>query len=264
MKTFLIILISCSFFISCRKVIDLDLGDNEPRYVIEGVITNLPGSGKVLLTRSKNFDGDNQFPGVSGALVVIRDNGIPYTLTETSPGVYENNLINGTPGHLYELTVNIGSEQFSASSTMPQHVPLDTLLIETGPFGQFKFPTIAYTDPAGINNGYRFIQYLNGVKDPAIFWNDDEFTDGLQEILQLDSGIDREDDPRNIKSGDEVKIELLSIDDAVLKYWYTLRNGGASGQGNTVAPANPITNISGGALGYFSAHSVSSRTVIAP
>lgn len=250
--------------LSCRKVIELDLGDNQPRYVIEGIITNEAGSTKVIITRSKNFNSDNQFAAISGAVVVIRDNGVAYTLSETAPGIYQSSQLGGTTGHLYELSVNINGEQFSASGRMPQQVLLDTLLIESGPFGRFKFPTIAYTDPAGEDNGYRFVQYLDGVKDPAIFWNDDEFTDGLQEVLQLDSGIDREDDPRNIKTGDEVKIELHSINDDMLRYWYSLRNGGAAGQGNTVAPANPTSNISGGALGYFSVHSVSSRTVIAP
>ena len=55
---------------------------------------------------------------------------------------------------------------------------MDTIYISRGPFGQYKFATISYTDPAGINNGYRFIQYVNGVKEPTIFWENDEFTDG--------------------------------------------------------------------------------------
>jgi hypothetical protein len=33
---------------------------------------------------------------------------------------------------------------------MPQPVVLDTLYISSGPFGQFKFASIAYTDPAGL------------------------------------------------------------------------------------------------------------------
>ena len=262
-KIFLPILLIV-FFSSCRKVIKLDLKNNEPRYVIEGIITNQNGVCSVLISRSKNFYGDNQFAGISGAQVKVKDNGVEFILNETSSGIYENSTLNGTPGHVYELSVSIGNEIFSAISKMPQPVNLDTLFISTGPFGQFKFPNINYTDPAGINNGYRFVQYVNGIKDPAIFWDDDEFTDGQFISRQLDSGIDREDDPGNIKSGDAVRIDLLTIDEAVLKFWYTLSTGGAEGGGHLVAPSNPVTNIQGGALGYFSAHTVSSRTVIAP
>ncbi len=76
--------------------------------------------------------------------------------------------------------------------------------------------------------------------------------------------MEEKDDPRNIKSGDEVRIEMLSLDEAIYKYWYSLRSGGGDGSGNTAAPDNPLTNIDGGALGYFSAHTVNRKTVIAP
>jgi hypothetical protein len=34
--------------------------------------------------------------------------------------------------------------------------------------------------------------------------------------------------------------------------------------GQSASPANPLSNIQGGALGYFSAHTVQRRTVIIP
>ena len=258
------IFLALVLFSSCRKVIELDLKDNEPKFVIEGFITNEPGTCKVSISQSKNFYDDNQFEGISGAQVSIKDNGTEYNLVETNAGVYENTAITGVPGHVYELSVTIGNEEFTATSSMPQPVTIDSLYISKGPFGQFLFPTITYTDPAGINNGYRFVQYLNGVKDPAIFWNDDELTDGQSVVLRLDSGIDREDDPRNIKSGDLVQVDLLTLDEPILRFWYTLSTGGGDGGGQIIAPSNPVTNIQGGALGYFSAHTISSKSVIVP
>jgi hypothetical protein len=165
---------------------------------------------------------------------------------------------------VYQLTVLINNQAFTATCTMPRAVYIDSLYISDGPFGQFKFATVQYHDPSGVNNGYRFVQYLNGVKDPAIFWENDEFTDGQSISTQLDTGVDEKDDPRNIKSGDKVTIEMFSLDDAVYKYWYSLRSGGGDGDGSVAAPANPLTNIKGGALGYFSAHTVDKETVTAP
>jgi len=251
-------------FVSCEKVIDIKTKPGDKKYVLEGIITNEPGSCKVLLSETVPFYASNQFPKISGAVVTIRDNGTTFILNESLPGVYVNTQVTGVPGHTYELSVSIASQVFKAVCTMPQKVSMDTLYIEPGPFGQFKFATLTYTDPPGINNGYRFIQYVNGLQDPAIFWENDEFTDGQTVTIQLDGGVTKQDDPHNIHSGDEVKIEMLTLDDAIYKYWYSLRSAGGDGSGSTAAPSNPVTNIQGGALGYFSAHTVDRRVVIAP
>jgi len=250
-------------FYSCQKVIDLKLHNADIKYVVEGIITNEPGVCKVTLTQSKPFYENNLFPGISGATVTVKDNDVEYSLPERQTGVYETNLINGTPGHIYQLSVIINNDVFTASSKMPSPVPLDTLYISNGPFGEFRFASVGYHDPAGVSNSYRFVQYLNGVKDPAIFWQNDEFTDGQSVSIQLDTGIDKKDDPRNIKSGDTVMVEMLGIDEAVYKYWYSLHFNGGDG-GNIATPANPVTNISGGALGYFSAQTVDRKVVIVP
>ncbi|MCU7550682.1 DUF4249 domain-containing protein [Chitinophagaceae bacterium LB-8] len=249
---------------SCKKVIDLELKESDIKYVVEGAITNEPGVCKVYLSQSKQFNEDNQFPGVSGAVVTIKDNGVEFPLMETQPGAYETKLIKGTPGHVYQLTVTISSHTFTASCTMPQPVHLDSLYISEGPFGQFDFATIQYKDPKDLNNRYRFVQYVNGVKDPAIFLENDEFTNGNSITMQLDNGVNKKDDPRNIRSGDEVTVEMLCLDEVIYKYWYSLDAGGGDGSGSIAAPANPLTNISGGALGYFSAHTISRQKVIAP
>ncbi|MBW7892063.1 MAG: DUF4249 family protein, partial [Chitinophagaceae bacterium] len=65
------------------------------------------------------------------------------------------------------------------------------------------------------------------------------------------------DDEKNIKSGDLVKVEMQSISSTVYDYWYSLIQG-ASGNSSSASPANPISNIEGGALGYFSAHQIQS------
>ncbi len=251
-------------FISCEKVIDVDIRESDRRYVIEGVITDEPGVCNIRLTRTIHFNDPNVFPAVSGAVVKVKDNGVEYTLNETSPGNYSTTAINGTPGHLYQLSIVVNGESFTADCTMLTPVPLDTLYIAQGPFGAYKFANIEYTDPGGINNGYRFIQYVNGVKDPAVFWDNDEFTDGQTSALRLDNGLSDDADPRTIHSGDNVTIEILSLDDPIYRFWSTVFFGGAAGSAFTASPANPVTNVKGGALGYFSAHSVRRRTVIAP
>ena len=260
----LILVFTVLGFYSCEKVIDIELKETDIKYVVEGVVSNKPGDCKVYVSKSKPFNENNDFESVSGAVVKVQDNGVEVQLVESQPGIYQTNLINGTPGHLYQLSVVVNGESFTASCTMPQSVQLDTLFVEPGPLGKFKFANIEYTDPVGINNGYRFVQYKNGAKDPEIFVQDDKFTDGQTVATRLDTGVDKEDDPRNINTGDEVIIEMLTVDDAIFKYWNSLRWAGGDGSTSTASPANPVTNIQGGALGYFSAHAVSQRMVVAP
>jgi hypothetical protein len=72
-----------------------------------------------------------------------------------------------------------------------------------------------------------------------------------------------DDEPDNsIKIGDLVQIDMQCIDSAIYKYWYSLNRSATGGGQNSATPANPVTNMTGGALGYFSAHTLESRTLV--
>ncbi|MEI9912418.1 MAG: hypothetical protein WDO71_23875 [Bacteroidota bacterium] len=45
----------------------------EKKYVVEAVITDQPGTAKVLVTQTKSFDEDNNFAGISGATVFLQN-----------------------------------------------------------------------------------------------------------------------------------------------------------------------------------------------
>jgi hypothetical protein len=252
---------------SCEKVIDVDLNSAEKKYVIEANLTNQPGSAQVLLTQTKNFDENNAFNGISGAQVTIADNNdSPIMLAETAPGVYEAPALTGVPGHTYRLNVQVNGQAFTATTIMPAIVPFDSLFItEREFFGETtKYATVVYTDPGGIQNAYRFIQYVNDVREETNFVRDDDSNDGLRiERTLLYFYDDDEEEDRKIKSGDNVRVEMLGISYPVYKYWYSLSQG-ATGGSDSATPGNPVTNIQGGALGYFSAHTVQSKTVIVP
>ena len=143
---------------------------------------------------------------------------------------------------------------------MPQPVPLDSFYVSTGRLTTKKYVTVIYKDPVGVPNYYRFIQYVNGRKEKSIFADNDEFTDGQKVKSQLEYNNDTDDAKRDIVSGDSVRIEMICTDAAVYKYWYSL-NDGASGDSQSASPANPVTNISGSVMGYFSAQTVQGKTI---
>lgn len=265
MRYLAILILSC-ILSSCEKIIDLNLDGAEKKYVIEGYISDQSGQCQVTITQTKDLGGNNDFPPVSGALVSITDNstGVTTQLSETSPGVYKHASLTGVRGKTYMLHAGINGEVFTASSTIPQLVDIDTIYITTENWfdGPIRLANIEYDDPAGVANQYRFIRYRNGVKTRQTFISNDDLTDGRHTTTTL--FVDENDSEEDkLEPGDTVKIEMLCIDAGVYKYWYSMEQS-ATGDPQSAAPANPVTNITGGALGYFSAHTLQAKTMVVP
>lgn len=244
---------------SCTKVIDVDLNSKDPVIVIEANISDQPGPYTVSITQTVNFSETNVFPGVSGAVVTISDDlGNTETLVETIPaGTYQTSTTQGVPGRTYYLNVVANGKTYTAQSKMPALVTLDTLLVEeSSAFGgslYYIFPI--YQDPQGLGNSYRCIQTVNGDRTEGSFLFNDDFSDGLingQPIIAFDDSLG---------TGDSVSIEMQCIDRPTYLYFYSMEQ---TTSGQTGAPANPVSNITNGALGYFSAHTSRRKYIILP
>lgn len=262
MKTIIrfIFLLIISVQWSCEKVVDLKFKDNELKYVIEGTITDQPGNCKVYISETKAFGDDNVFNGISGASVKIETKGNTIVLTETGKGIYETTAINGTPGETYNLTVNIKGELFKASSTMPQAVPFMDFTLKPKDFDSTRVtPMIKFKDPLETKNYYWFQQYVNDKLQKKYEVMNDEFTTGQEVNDYLVFENDTKNKALNFKKGDKLTAVMHSIDPAVYTYLFSLF--GANGSDNGAAPSNPLSNISGGALGFFSAHTVQQKTL---
>lgn len=252
---FLITISACLFFIGCEKVIEIDLKNAPNKLVIEGQINNQAGPYLIRLTKSLGFSQPNVFPGVSGALVIVKDNtGVIDTLIESSPGVYLTKNIQGIEGRTYELFVLLDGNTYTSVSKMPMNVLMDSLDLTYISFAgsERPFPTPIFTDIAGVQNNYRFVTKINGKQDKNnIVWNDNvgDGTYSNQPVF-----ADKE-----LKKGDTVELEMQCIDANVYNYFFTLGN---TDQG--VTPANPPKNIKGDCLGYFSAYTTQKKIKIIP
>jgi len=250
---------------SCQKTIDIKLNDTQKKYVIEAIVTDQTDSSKVLLTQTKNFSEDNQFPGVSGATVTVTDGGVTTNFVQTAPGVYKPAAgFKGVVGHTYTLSLTVGGTTFTAASTMPAKVNFDSVYTtDEFLFGENrKLVTVDYQEPLGKGNNYRFVQYVNGLKEPTVFVNNDDYTDGKQVADRLFYFADDDHENHKIKTGNTVIVEMLCIDAGTYMYWFSLGQS-ATGTSQSASPANPVTNIKGGALGYFSAQTYQKKTFVA-
>lgn len=248
---------------SCEKVIDIKYKDNEVKYVIEGSLTNEPGGCTILLSKTRNFKDTSPFNGLSGGIVKIENNGTVYTIPESSPGVYKLPTLTGIPGQTYRLNVMVEGETFTASSTMPQLVPFDDFYMKAKDFDSLKVTTyVKYKDPANQTNFYWFELFVNGRRQRNFSLMNDQFTPGQEVTTPVIFENKTDDLSRNFKKGDKLALEMHSIDASVYLYLFSL--SGAEGSDNGAAPANPQSNLTGGALGFFSAQTTEKRTLVIP
>jgi len=247
---------------SCEEVINIPLNNVTPVVVIEGTVTNLPGPYTIKISQTTDYFNPGNIAGLSGALVFLKDyNGHQWQFKEQRPGYYQNNEFPGTPGVSYTLHVQLMGMEYEATSTMQQPVSIDSLEVQYFPGTHFAkagyFIFIYFTDPSARGNYYRIKMYKGSRPNPVIQLLDDKLTNGKRIKYFLYGG--------SYQPGDTAVVELQSIDCAVFNYFLTLSNVAASNQsGATSTPANPNTNFSGGALGYFGALAISRDTLIIP
>jgi hypothetical protein len=234
---------------SCEKVVQLNLNNSTSVIVIQANINDQSGPYEVKISRSVDFDQSSDYPPVTGADVVISDNGgQSESLSEYISGTYFTSKLRGIPGHTYSLTVKTGGKTFHASAFMPPPVNLDSIYFSMNPFSGEKVTTIQFRDPPLNINFYRLVYFINNIQQKRFYTLDDELYQGKAIGYSL---MSRDSDTK-LKSGDKVEVWLESVDKGVYEYFRTAGHD----DGNSASPSNPVSNISNGALGYFNACSV--------
>ncbi len=119
-----------------------------------------------------------------------------------------------------------------------------------------------YQDPAGVPNYYVFRLYRNGRLTRGIFVQSDQLTDGQpnSRALNVQGPSPMED---NLVAGDSVRVDMQHVDAGVYEYFQSLNMLLQIGLASA-SPANPTSNFSGGALGYFSTYARQQRSLTLP
>jgi hypothetical protein len=259
-----IALLAVLSILSCTEVVDINLNSAAPKIIIEASISDQPFDCFVKLSKTVNFNEPNIFPKVTGSTIIISDDsGNTASFTETLPGFYTAPSFPGVTGRKYTLSVTSEGKSYSAASYMNNPIEIDSIWQDKYVLGNFagggtiKYVKIKYKDPEGEDNFYRIIQKINSTVYSDIIVDNDQLRDGnniTQEIFSIDP---------ELKTGDTVSIYLQTIDKNVFNYFFQLSQvSGQSFGGQIASPANPITNIDNGALGYFSAYAVRSKMII--
>ncbi|MFW5773387.1 MAG: DUF4249 domain-containing protein [Tangfeifania sp.] len=260
MTRLLYILFLFSLF-GCEKVIDVDLNEANPEVVIEGNLSYEEGALKVKVSKTTSYFESGSGEKVNNAGVFLEHHtGQLIEINETAPGIYREDRLLIQPGNLYKLRVDVGGEVYTAESFLHEPVKIDSLSY-THYTGNNFFDggyrvKLYFADPTGETNYYRSKVSKNGkleneVSDLIVF--DDSALDG--KIIE----VTLRGQPFN--AGDTAKVQLISLDKHAYEYLSTLRDLANTNPGSP-APANPISNFSNGALGYFSAWSHDSKDIL--
>ena len=263
MKTKLIFFSLIILLTSCEDVIKIDLDYMKPKLVIEGVINDFDNQCIIKLAKTTDYFNQKANPAVSDAVITLTDNaGTIVNFNETEPGIYIEESIQAKPNINYTLTIYSEGTEYVANATIPQKVNIDSLTYHYNPVSILYevgyVVSCHFSDPEESRNYYRLKTYnirdKTKAKNSKDIYNDDLFNGNVVELAWSYDVY---------QQFDTVVVELYTLNVQTYDYYKTLFpiSGGAEMM-SMATPANPNTNISNGALGYFGAYTISRDTII--
>jgi hypothetical protein len=257
--------LSALLLAGCQEVIEIELDEADRQIVIEGSIYQGGDSAMVRISKTTSYFSVDPAEPVANAIVQLTmPDSTVVDLIHEGNGLYKVTGLNIINDADYELAVNINDKYYTATSRMMPELPLDSL--------EYEFQESIFGQPEGYNvfliyqdapgkNYYRILSTVNGVpkREPGdLQIVDDNLNDGNLIRIPIFTSL--------FEPGDTVEAELQSLDAGVYEYFQTLSSVASEDAGSpfSAAPANPVTNIEGGALGVFGAYTTSKRTIILP
>lgn len=281
-KTTILLLIISVFLGSCEDVVQVQLSDeNLGLYAVEAKITS-DNNPYVYLYKSQLVSSGSQYPGISGAKVLISDNSEPQQnviLQESQEyqGLYvpkKGVYYWGEPGKEYTLTIAVGNVTLSATELLAPVEPIDSILVRPSNRGEFAFlgiQTFGYETP-GMGNYYKWDIYINNrllyPSDYLAIANDElvdgNYINGFEIFTDFHEPNKPEDRILNI--GDTIQVKQNSISKFAYNFYYQMFNQGQTGSLFSVPTANIKGNITSSdgreVLGLFVANDVSASNRI--
>ncbi len=272
-RYFVIVLLSGAFH-ACTERIDIDLKEGDVKLVVEGYLFNGDSVSWVRLTKTSGYFNGNPPAPVSGARVSVsnRQFDVPFAEKEGgTPGIYlAPGIIHWNSGDTYRLSIDLkeavgGNTHFEASTVMPEvTATVDSLSMQFIPgferwlvrlYGQDN-PTKDYYMFNSIARGRLITDTLSrkGITDDDFF--NGNYINGM--VVQILYG-------KELEPGAPY---TLVMSDITKDYFYYLRSAmeemGPHDPLFSGPPANVETNISNGAVGFFTGFPLVRYTVIVP
>jgi len=245
---------------SCEEVIEIDINQAPPQLVIDALVTDEDTVHVVRLSTTSGLEDDSGIE-ITGASVRVSDNvGNTYNYLHNPSGIdslngyyYAEQPYAGVIGRIYDLEILINNSTITASDTLLPITEIDSLEVRVDPFAEFDsdndgriYQVLLYAEePAATRDFYYFRFYRDSViiADNSVYAFDDDI---------LGDRLDGLPSPVNFKAGEYASVEIYSLTREQYVYYTDLNNLLNSDGGMfSPPPANPRSNIKGGALGIF-------------
>lgn len=256
---------------SCTERIDIELDETYTRLVVYGTITTDTTTQYITLSKTTSYYYNELPPPVTGATVSITDDlGSNEILTETDPGKYATSpLFAAVQGRTYTLDIELGEEingykSYTAASIVNPINTVDSIGLVFQPnWGENGFyeVTCYYKEPP-TRDFYMFNILINGrmVTDTIsnkIVINDDFFNGNNTNGIGV-GYLDQSNPDETLNPGDVVTFQGCSITEEYYTFITTLQSEtGFQTPLFSGPPSNVKSNVSNGAVGFFTAYSVS-------
>jgi hypothetical protein len=266
---------------ACEKVVQLNIDSDDPIVIIDAQITNRLEKWRVNLSLTQPYFDQSKIDYIETAQVIITDSdGTADTLAYDTAGTFVSwKLKKCEVGKSYTLTVNYNGETYTATETCYYQDTMDFIqsyyLPERNGFipeGHYVFQKSDEHEPDG--DYYLWRIYRNGadqLDSTGYLLDTDEFRstgfwniqiDPDDPLKDIDRGVYPRPFPLRFDEGDFVQVEQLRISED----YFDFLTGFASQQSRAGTPfdpppANPQSNIRGGAYGYFSVVNITEKSV---
>lgn len=238
--------------VGCQREVMLKVNTAPSRIVVQANLSSEGQTVQVMLNRTVSLYGKTSKADISNATVFFKDmvSGRSLFLTGQN-GLYTTSesfdVVANAP---YMLVVELEDTVLQSQCFMPQQVLADSLAIDkyvnkTTLRDTSYVVTVRFTDIPNQQNYYKIQTHIDGVLLPDINIVNDNFRDGQQIKVSVK-------DDKLVRDA-RVRLELQHITPEIYDYYFTMRQAMS---GMSDSPANPPTNIFGGAIGYFSAYGV--------
>lgn len=276
------LLIAAVSLTACEKVVVLDIDEEEPVLVINAQISNEFERWSVNLSTTQGYFDQNDISYVSAAEVTITDgDGKSDTLQYDKDGVFLSKSIKQCEvGQSYTLEVKYKGETYYATETCFYQDTIDFIRSyylpdQNGfiPAGYYVFEKAGEYEPDGDFYLWRLFKNGADLKDSiGYLYDTDEFRevgfwnleiDPDNPLKDIDKGVYPRPFPIDFEKGDTARVEQLRISEGYFDFIVAFSSQQQrSGTPFDPPPANPPTNIQGGAYGYFSVVNKSVKEVI--
>lgn len=258
----------------CDVPIDLDLDQTPPEVTIEALLTNRPGEPFVRVTLSVDFYYEGHATRLNDAIVTLRnDLGQSVAFSHYAGGSADSvgyylppEGFAGQVGRIYTLTVFAQGKTFEATDSLKYVTSIDSLSYRPNRFAE--------QDPPSDGKTYELLIYAKEPQESKDYYlvkyyrNDSLTYNGDSDVYVLDDygvgeNIDGVPSAVLYSDNDLARIEMFSLTrEGFLFYNDLVTIMNSDGGMFSPPPANPRTNFSNGALGFFQVSAASERSIV--